>query len=724
MEKGEGGDFPLKKLARQLDFTEAPAAAVLPEHPQPPPPRQQAVPPQQQLLLVPMQSQSPPPSIRPVAMSFLVKPNPSFSLKLRYQGEENMNLIDSIEGLELGDVGHFKTPWTTRLTTSPTFDDRPNLTLIPLVKPNLSFSLKPGFLCSDLTPMRLDLTPTIDLVSDWPSYSSLLLLVALACFSVVRACSTGLNLVSDWLIRFFSFCFFLGLGLWGYVSGAIKRPTDPKESDPKKDEFRQIVNKWDRENAQLFTWFHNSVQPSTYMNFFETSDDREKQQLIQFLMAIRDQFEPLRSANRASLPSVDGAVHELIAEETRLKVHHISPPAQSVFATSSVPHIKTPAPVLPTPASHFIQVTSKPKPQIPLDECIYCHQKHSCQRSRKVFLDHLHNLGHHSSIHNRGDSTQASAMTTTHSGLHSSSPTGSGDLEADWDPAVNVSVVTLSLDVKNAFFNGYMSEEIGFQPIVHDSSLFVYHTSHGLVLLLLYVDDMIITDCDFAAISDVKDHLFYGVLLEDPTFYRELMGCLVYLTVTRPDTSYVVHISLLLSSTSSLILRAYADVDWTSDLSDCKSTSSFCVFLGDSLVSWKNKKQLVVACSTAETEYRSMAHATSEIVWLCWLLFDMGVTYSSPTPFYCANKSAIQIAHNSVFHERTKHIEIVTLFVSICSPALLFCPLFPVLCSWLTSSRRLTLLLASVFSLTNSRYSQLSHPEFERECECIYSYLC
>ncbi|XP_057500434.1 protein tesmin/TSO1-like CXC 5 [Actinidia eriantha] len=66
MEKGEGGDFPLKKLVRQLDFTAAPAAAALPEHPQPPPPRQQAVPKQKQLLLVPMQSQSPPPSIRPV----------------------------------------------------------------------------------------------------------------------------------------------------------------------------------------------------------------------------------------------------------------------------------------------------------------------------------------------------------------------------------------------------------------------------------------------------------------------------------------------------------------------------------------------------------------------------------------------------------------------------------------------------------------------------------
>ena len=123
------------------------------------------------------------------------------------------------------------------------------------------------------------------------------------------------------------------------------------------------------------------------------------------------------------------------------------------------------------------------------------------------------------------------------------------------------------------------------------------------------------------------------------------------------------HQSLLLSSTSSLILRAYADADWAGDISDRKSTSGFCVFLGDSLVSWKSKKQSVVARSTAEAEYRAMAHATSEIVWLRWLLSDMGVTYSSPTPLYCDNKSAIQIAHNSFFHERTKHIEIDCHFV-------------------------------------------------------------
>ena len=129
------------------------------------------------------------------------------------------------------------------------------------------------------------------------------------------------------------------------------------------------------------------MEPALLQTIDEYIQYHEKQRLVQFLMALRDQFEPLYGAilHRSPLPLVDGAVHELIAEETRLKVHHISPPAQSVFATSSVPRSQThvpPVAILPTPASHLIQVTSKPKPQIPLDECSYCHQKghwkHSC----------------------------------------------------------------------------------------------------------------------------------------------------------------------------------------------------------------------------------------------------------------------------------------------------------------------------------------------------------
>jgi len=283
----------------------------------------------------------------------------------------------------------------------------------------------------------------------------------------------------------------------------------------------------------------------------------------------------------------------------------------------------------------------------------------------------------------------------------------------------------------------------------HDSALFVRTTSHGRILLSLYVDDMIITSDDVDGIDDLKQQLAKqfemkdlgtlryflgievaysqrgyllsqsnyianilenahisdtrvidsplelnvkyapsdGVPLEYPILYRTLVGSLVYLTITRLDIAYVVHVvsqfvvspttvhwavvlrilrylrgtqfqSILLPSSSSFKLRAYFDVDWAGNPTDRKSTTGFCIFLGDSLISWKSKKQDIVSRSSIEAEYRAMASTIIEIVWLRWLLSDMGVTLSEPTPMYCDNKSATQIAHNSVFHERTKHIEI------------------------------------------------------------------
>ena len=59
-----------------------------------------------------------------------------------------------------------------------------------------------------------------------------------------------------------------------------------------------------------------------------------------------------------------------------------------------------------------------------------------------------------------------------------------------------------------------------------------------------------------------------------------------------------------------------------------------------------------------EAEYHALADTTSELLWLRWLLQDLGVSTSSATLIYCDNRSAIQIVCNDVFHERTKHIEI------------------------------------------------------------------
>jgi len=70
------------------------------------------------------------------------------------------------------------------------------------------------------------------------------------------------------------------------------------------------------------------------------------------------------------------------------------------------------------------------------------------------------------------------------------------------------------------------------------------------------------------------------------------------------------------------------------------------------------KKQLVVARSSAEAEYRAMASICCKIVWLLALLKDLGLHNLTPVTFYCDNQAAFHISTNPVFHERTKHIEV------------------------------------------------------------------
>jgi hypothetical protein len=79
------------------------------------------------------------------------------------------------------------------------------------------------------------------------------------------------------------------------------------------------------------------------------------------------------------------------------------------------------------------------------------------------------------------------------------------------------------------------------------------------------------------------------------------------------------------SSHSSLDLHVYLDADWASDPIDRHSTMGYCFLLGDSLISWCSKKQSVVARSSTEAKYRALADTTSELLWLRWLLHDMGL---------------------------------------------------------------------------------------------------
>ena len=283
---------------------------------------------------------------------------------------------------------------------------------------------------------------------------------------------------------------------------------------------------------------------------------------------------------------------------------------------------------------------------------------------------------------------------------------------------------------------------------------FFRRTDKCTILLLLYVDDMIITSDDLNDIQELKDflsqqfemkdlgHISYflgleithstdglyitqakyafellsragltdsktvdtpvelnahltltgGKPLSNPSLYKRLVGNLVYLTVTHLDISYTVHQvnqypfaprsthyaallrilrylkgtlfhDLFYSAQSPLVLCAFSDADWAEDPTDHKSTTGYCFLLGSSLISWRSKKQTHVARSSTKAEYRAFTDTTSELLWLRWLLKDLDVSTSSATPLYCNNQSAIHIVHNDIFHERTKHIEIVCHFI-------------------------------------------------------------
>jgi hypothetical protein len=104
-------------------------------------------------------------------------------------------------------------------------------------------------------------------------------------------------------------------------------------------------------------------------------------------------------------------------------------------------------------------------------------------------------------------------------------------------------------------------------------------------------------------------------------------------------------------------IMAYSDADWAGS-NDRKSTTGHCTFIGGNLVTWRSKKQSVVARSSAEAEYRAMAATTSEVIWLKQLVKDLGIDCNYPILMFCDNQAARHIANNPVFHERIKHIKI------------------------------------------------------------------
>jgi hypothetical protein len=174
--------------------------------------------------------------------------------------------------------------------------------------------------------------------------------------------------------------------------------------------------------------------------------------------------------------------------------------------------------------------------------------------------------------------------------------------------------------------------------------------------------------------------------------YQRLVGKLIYLSHTRPDITYAVNVvsqfmhdprkahmdaverilrylksnpgkGILFSNHGNLKVEGYTDADWAGSKNDRRSTSGYFTFVGGNLVTWRSKKQPVVARSSAEAEFRGMALGVCELLWVRNVLSDLGFNPKEAMSLYCDNTSAIAIAHNPVQHDRTKHVEIDRHFI-------------------------------------------------------------
>ncbi|GJR08707.1 retrovirus-related pol polyprotein from transposon RE1 [Tanacetum coccineum] len=178
-----------------------------------------------------------------------------------------------------------------------------------------------------------------------------------------------------------------------------------------------------------------------------------------------------------------------------------------------------------------------------------------------------------------------------------------------------------------------------------------------------------------------------GKNLANPTRFRSIVGSLLYLTISRPDLAFAasfllrfmgdpssshlgaakrvlryvkgsLDLGIMFKRNKYVKLEGYADSDWAGSIDDSKSTSGYIFTLGSSVFCWNSKKQSVVAQSSAEAEYISVAGAVNHAIWIRKLLSDLDLTQEGPTAIFCDNKSAIAIAENPVQHERTKHINV------------------------------------------------------------------
>jgi hypothetical protein len=175
----------------------------------------------------------------------------------------------------------------------------------------------------------------------------------------------------------------------------------------------------------------------------------------------------------------------------------------------------------------------------------------------------------------------------------------------------------------------------------------------------------------------------------DSTYYKQMIGSLMYMTATRPDLTYVVSlISRFMEAPTELhyqvvrkILRylkgtldyglfykkkkserhklvGFSDSDYAGDVDDHKNTSGYVFLLNGATISLSSKKQTIVTLSTTEAEFIAAASCVCQGIWLRGILEEVKYTQQGLIMLFCDNSSIIKLSKNPVLHGRSKHIDV------------------------------------------------------------------